>query len=82
MTLFQTLKIDLYLWNFLDYQAFLNKLFVEQELLSEITENFIQELPKNIDKIDEALQGKDLKYLEQILNTFKGTISKIFGLLW
>jgi len=82
LTLFQTLKIDLYLWNFLDYQAFLNKLFVEQELLSEITENFIQELPKNIDKIDEALQGKDLKYLEQILNTFKGTISKIFGLLW
>ncbi|HHE65413.1 MAG TPA: Hpt domain-containing protein [Bacteroidetes bacterium] len=55
---------------------------MEQELLSEITENFIQELPKNIDKIDEALQGKDLKYLEQILNTFKGTISKIFGLLW
>jgi len=82
LTLSQTLKVDLHLWNFLDYQAFLNKLFVEQELLSEITENFIQELPKNIDKIDEALQGKDLKYLEQILNTFKGTISKIFGLLW
>jgi HPt (histidine-containing phosphotransfer) domain-containing protein len=59
----------------IDKERLLNEFAGDEEILAELREAFLGELPKMLDSIQKALSDKNAKALEHSAHTLKGAVS-------